>query len=94
MRRKFFAPPEVIVWPYFTAEELARLFWTTTGYVQTLASSRRWRKQRKGHLMTYSFEDARADLEPRLDDRKKVVLAQRRAEWDRMLDSEDQWTEG
>lgn len=94
MRRKFATLPDVIQWPYFTAEELARLFWTTTGYVQTLASSKKWRKQRQGHLMTYSFEDARKDLEPRLDDRKKVVQAQRRAEWERMLDIEDQWTEG
>lgn len=49
--------------PYFCAEDLARLFATTKGYVLKKASQGRWQRVRhptKGKL--YRFEDADRDL--------------------------------
>jgi hypothetical protein len=47
---------------YFTATELARLFWTKPSYIQQAASRGRWARRRNGHQMTYAYQHAERDL--------------------------------
>jgi hypothetical protein len=69
----------MIKWPYFTAEELAGMAWTTPGYVRNLAVKGNWRRRRRGRQILYAYEDAAKDLHAHSEERRRRLIAERHA---------------